>query len=222
MSSAELKLKTHDLHDIYEQVPPDYWDNAYKITNPIQWFYHFWRFRAIRHMLAVLPRNAKILDVGCGSGFAIEQSVKNRPDLEVYGVDVAPNLIDYAQKYRPRFNFVLAKGEELPFDNETFDAILYLDVIEHLVNPGKSLDEARRALKPNGFTVILVVLEGHPVFQIIWKIWLKMKGKVWHDAHLHIFTKENLKKLLNEHGFAIAKPQNLYWGMSVLIKAKKI
>lgn len=212
---------THaDLHDVYEQVPADYWDESYR-TNAVQRLYHGWRFRAVRKMLADLPRGGKILDVGCGSGFAVEHCVKNRPDLEVHGVDVASALIQYAKEKRPQFHFELAKGEELPFSSEMFDAVLSLDTIEHLVDPARALAEARRVLKANGVLVVLVVLEHHPLFRLIWWLWMKWKGKVWHGAHLRIFTKESLQKLVEESGFTTVEFRSLFAGMSVLMKAKK-
>lgn len=207
------------MEHVYEQVPPDYWDRAYK--NPVQWLYHFWRFRAIRRLIDKLPKGAKILDVGCGSGFAIEKCVKNRSDLEVYGIDVALALIQYAAERRPQFKFEIGKSEKLPFSNNEFDALLYLDTIEHFVDPVRSLSEARRVLKENGILIVLVVLEGHPLFQLIWKMWLRLRGKVWHEAHLRVFTKNNLKELLNNSGFKIVKFSSLFLGMSVLAMAKK-
>ncbi len=213
--------RTHDeLQKVYEQVPPDYWDKSYR-SNPIQWLYHVWRFKFIRKMLRGLPQGARILDVGCGSGFAVEKCTKGREDLEVYGLDVADSLIDYASKMRPKFNFILAQGETLPFPDKNFDAILYLDTIEHLVDPAASLREARRCLKDNGFIVILVVLENHPVFRIIWSLWLRLRGRVWHEAHLRIFTKKNLIDLVKETGFKLMELENLFGGMSVLLKVIK-
>lgn len=209
-----------DLQKVYEQVPPEYWDKSYR-SNPVQWLYYIWRFKVIRKMIAEIPRGAKILDVGCGSGFSAEQSVKGREDLEVHGVDVTEDLINYASKHRPQFHFKLAHGEDLPYEDNQFDAILYLDVIEHLVDPSKSLKEARRCLKEDGVVIILVVLENHPLFKIIWWLWLKLKGKVWHEAHLHIFTKKSLKSLLDREGFRLLDFKTLHAGMSVIAKAQK-
>lgn len=209
-----------ELEAVYKQVPPDYWDTSYR-SNPVQWLYHFWRFRAIRKMIAALPKGAKILDVGCGSGFAIEQCTSNRLDFNVYGIDVTEGLIDYAKKKRPQFHFQLAKGEELPYENNEFDCILYLDVIEHLIDPERSLKEARRCLKDEGNLIILVVKEHHPLFRLIWWAWLKLKGKVWHEAHLHIFTEKNLEEVIQKAGFKIKEVRQLFCGMSLLVKAIK-
>lgn len=208
-----------ELQKVYEQVPPDYWDTSFR-SNIVQWLYHTWRFRAIRKMIKDLPVGARILDVGCGSGFAIEKCTAGREDLEVYGIDVTDSLINYASKKRPKFKFILSKGEELSFPDKHFDAVLYLDVIEHLVEPVKSLREAGRCLKDNGFVVILVVLEHHPLFRIIWWFWLKLKGKVWHEAHLRVFTKQNLAATVLESGLEIMEIKSLFAGMSVLLKAK--
>lgn len=209
-----------ELQKVYQQVPPDYWDKSYR-SNPVQWLYHVWRFRAIRKMIKSLPHGARILDIGCGSGFAIEKCTAERLDLDVYGIDVTDSLIKYAREKRPRFKFLEAKGETLPFSDNYFDAILYLDVIEHLVDPSASLREAHRCLKNNGFVIILVVLENHPVFRLIWSLWLRLKGKVWHEAHLRIFTKRNLIDLIRETGFKPAELKKLFAGMSVLLKVIK-
>lgn len=208
------------LNEVYEQVPPEYWDESYR-TNLIQRLYHVLRFRAVRRMLADLPQGGKILDVGCGSGFAAEHCATGRPDLRVSGVDVAPALIEYARKKRPQFHFETAPGEALPFPDESFDAVLSLDTIEHLVHPARALAEARRVLKKNGSLIILVVLEHHPVFRVIWWLWMRLKGKVWHGAHLRVFSKKYLRSLVADAGFTIVKEQNLFAGMSVLLKARK-
>ena len=212
---------THaELQEVYGQVPPSYWDDSYR-TNIIQRLYHDLRFRAVRKMLADLPRDGKILDVGCGSGFAVEHCARGRADWQIYGIDVAPTLIQYAKEKRPQFHFELAKAEQLPFPDGMFDVVLSLDTIEHLVDPARALAEARRVLKGNGVLVVLVVLEHHPLFRLIWWLWMKWRGKVWHGAHLRIFTKSSLRKLAEGSGFAIVELRSLFVGMSVLMKAKK-
>jgi len=211
---------THEsLEDVYHQVPPDYWETVYK--NPLQHLWYFLRFRAIKKILSVLPNKSKVLDVGCGSGFSMQESIPEGKEFEVHGVDVTEEVITYAKNKRPQFNFKLAYGEDLPYEDKSFDAIISLDVIEHLTDPVKALEEKRRVLRDNGFILLLVVKEHHLLFRMIWWVWLKLKGGVWHEAHLHIFDEKLLNKMVEKAGLRIDKLQKIHLGMSLLAVIRK-
>lgn len=207
-----------NMDEIYHQVPPDYWDKSVN-KNLFQSLWYFMRFRAMKKIFARLPDGAGILDVGCGSGFSIEKSIPAGKKFEIYGVDVTEEVIKYAQEQRPSFHFSLAYGEQLPFEEKKFDAVVYLDVIEHLNDPIKSLNEARRVLKDNGFAVILVVKEHHPLFRIIWWFWMKARGKVWEDAHLRVYDEKSLEKDLASAGFKVTEMNKIHLGMSLVAVA---
>ncbi|MFA5133277.1 MAG: methyltransferase domain-containing protein [Patescibacteria group bacterium] len=214
------RKKDVNLEDVYRQVPPDYWDTSYK-NNILQRVWYILRFRILKRILKQVPDGANILDVGCGSGFSMEKSIPPGKKFNVYGIDVTEDVILYAKNKRPAFHFQVAYGENLPFENNFFDVVFYLDVIEHLKNPVESLREARRALKPGGVAVILVAKEHHPLFRVIWWIWKKMKGMVWEDAHLHIFDEKNLKKTISDAGLEMQKMHKIHLGMSLVAVAKK-
>ena len=207
-----------NLNDIYHQVPPDYWDSSYK-NNIFQWLWHNIRFRALRKITKDINDGANILDVGCGSGFSIEKILPK--NFNVYGIDTTEEVISYAKKMRPDYHFQVGHAESLPFEDNFFDAIFYLDVIEHLKDPFLSLKEARRVLRPEGIVIILVAKENHPLFKIIWWAWKKMKGRVWEDAHLWIFDEDNLSKMIINAEFNTFKIHKTHLGMSLLVVLKK-
>ncbi len=206
--------------DIYRRIPPDYWDNSYK-NNVLQRLWYDLRFRAMKKILKRLPIGSNILDVGCGSGFAMQKSIPEGKNFEIYGVDVTEDLINYAKEKRPQFHFQMACGENLPFEEKKFDAVLYNDVIEHLIDPVKSLQEAHRTLKPDGFVAVLVVKENHPLFQIIWWFWEKLKGKIWEEAHVSIYDEKSLRKQMESVGFNVTEMKNIHLGMSLAAVAYK-
>lgn len=211
-------MKELNLNDVYRQVPPDYWDTSYK-NNIFQRLWYYLRFRALRRITKDINASSNVLDIGCGSGFSIEKIVPE--SFNVYGIDINEELIAYAKKTRPNYHFQTGDAENLPFEDKFFDAVFYLDVIEHLKNPALSLKEAYRVLKPEGMVIILVVKEHHPIFKIIWWLWRKTKGKVWQDSHLWIFNEKTLSEIAVEAGFNAFKIHKTHFGMSLLAVLRK-
>ena len=104
--------------------------------------------------LTAYLNNKKVLDLGClvgGRGVAWYEryNLKN-----ITGIDVSKDYIDasvqIAKNKSINAEYKLAKGESLPFENDSFDAILTFDVLEHVQDLGKTLDECWRVLKPGG------------------------------------------------------------------------
>ena len=86
------------------------------------------------------PKNALILDVGCGNGLVAAALRSKRPDLTLRGIDVLPR----EQNYIPVEMF---DGARIPFDDDSFDAVLFSDVLHHTDDPAVLLREARRVAR---------------------------------------------------------------------------
>lgn len=104
----------------------------------------------------------RILDVGCGDGeFTI--SVKKNFQCEVYALDIprpeSPIWIRKLRKYGVEFYFCDITKEKLPFKNEYFDVITFLDVLEHLITshpPFQVFKEFNRVLRHNGYLILSI------------------------------------------------------------------
>ncbi|ADE39239.1 class I SAM-dependent methyltransferase [Candidatus Puniceispirillum marinum] len=95
---------------------------------------------------AINPKNAKILDLGCGRGNQLLPQHGH-----VVGVDVSRASVDNAQKiYDEAFVLDVSKG--LPFDDNSFDVIFSSEVFGHIFNEHKDFifEECQRVLKPSG------------------------------------------------------------------------
>lgn len=93
----------------------------------------------------------RVLDLGCGTGGVLAQlGVFGR----AYGIDPSPEAATYCHKRG--LPVALASGLNLPFPDRTFEAVLALDVIEHVDDDVGILREARRVLRPGGIVVITV------------------------------------------------------------------
>ena len=99
-------------------------------------------------------KNKKVLDAGCGEGYGSCFISGNAN--EVIGVDVSYEAIQHAQKKYKRNNlkFERMSVQNLKFMNETFDAVLSFQVIEHLNDVNKFLNEIKKVLKKDGVAII--------------------------------------------------------------------
>jgi ubiquinone/menaquinone biosynthesis C-methylase UbiE len=73
---------------------------------------------------------------------------------EVWGVDIAEPMVRYASHRHKYGRFRVGDVEHIPFDDNTFDAVVCLRVIEYLANDEQALSEIRRVLKPGGSAVV--------------------------------------------------------------------
>lgn len=97
----------------------------------------------------------RVLDLGSGNG-GISLGVVQSPDLHAVACDVTlngevPELL--SRTGRP-FHYAVGNAERLPFASGSFDAVLMLDVIEHLPRPRAAGAEVARVLAPGGVVVV--------------------------------------------------------------------
>jgi SAM-dependent methyltransferase len=83
------------------------------------------------------PRSARVLDVGCGDGLISAVLQERRPDLVLHGIDVLP-------RGRTHIPVEMFDGSSIPFDDQSFDVVLFSDVLHHTPDPAVLLREARR------------------------------------------------------------------------------
>ena len=130
---------------------------------------HWWyvgRRRIIQSLVerirAMLNKsNPRILDVGCGTG----ANLKMLATLgKAEGVDISPQAVEFCRQ-RGLDSVKLGAAEQLPFENDSFDIVTSLDVIEHLDDDVAGLREMRRVLRPDGHLLLFV-----PAFMFLWGV----------------------------------------------------
>jgi 2-polyprenyl-3-methyl-5-hydroxy-6-metoxy-1,4-benzoquinol methylase len=155
------------------RVAPEWDDDAVSDARP-RWFtehdgdhsqWYVDRFRALaaegkdlageaRFLDALVPRNSRVLDAGCGTG-RLSGALHERGHT-VVGVDVDPVLIEAAGGDYPGPRYAVADLATLEFDEEPFDAALLAGNVLVFVAPGSEVDVLRRIgahLKPDGVLV---------------------------------------------------------------------
>jgi len=139
-----------------------------------------------KHVLSLIPHNSKILDLGCGEGYGT--LLLSHHARSVVGIDVDESIINHArQKYRGKVEILAYDGKKIPFEDETFDAVVSSQVIEHVEDVVQFLFEAKRVLKIGG---ALFVSTPNRVYR------LKPGQKPWNIYHKREYDSEVFKRIL--------------------------
>jgi 2-polyprenyl-3-methyl-5-hydroxy-6-metoxy-1,4-benzoquinol methylase len=157
-------------------------------------------------LVALISDATKVLDVGCGSG-AMAAKIKNdcSPE-EVWGVEVVEE-VGLLAKANPALNKVLIGSIEDLSDqipDATFSHIVAGDVIEHLIDPWKTVAELKRKLKPDG--VLICSLPNIRNFSFFLKLFIVGKFEykdsgVMDRTHLRFFARKDARALFENAGF---------------------
>jgi ubiquinone/menaquinone biosynthesis C-methylase UbiE len=151
--------------------------------------------------------NLKILDIGCGTGIVMKKLEKYG---EVYGMDISEEAIKFCNK-RGIKNISKSSALKIPYKNDYFDLITILDVLEHVDEDQKTLEEINRVLKREGICILTV-----PAFSFIWSE---------HDIALHHKRRYNLKFLslnIKKAGMKLEKASYYNFFLSPLIMMFRI
>jgi SAM-dependent methyltransferase len=115
---------------------------------------YVWRRGQDRRLNLILEfvqlENRRILDVGCGIGMYVEKF--RRFSSHVYGVDLDGEKVDEASSRLP--NISIAPAEKLPFEDGSFDVVMLHEVIEHVVDDRRAIEEAVRCADIGGHIII--------------------------------------------------------------------
>jgi 2-polyprenyl-6-hydroxyphenyl methylase/3-demethylubiquinone-9 3-methyltransferase len=157
------------------------------------------RYRYFRRVLDD-PRGAKIVDIGCGGGFLAEAFAAAGAD--VYGLDLSSSAVrtarDHAAGQGLRLRVANGRAERLPFAPAVFDAVLLVDVLEHVDDFAQALAESSRVLKPGG--LLLYETANRTLLSLVGAIWIaeRVLKKIpvhSHDWNLFIRPAELLEAL---------------------------
>ena len=137
-----------------------------------------------------------IVEVGCGAGGVLSALNKTWPDVDYSGFDIAPDATKFWSKYSAK-NIQFSLGDFLKSQTPHFDALLLLDVIEHVSNPFDFLLALHGRSDYYVFHIPLdlsvsTVLREHSLIQGRKKV-----------GHIHYFTKGIALSLLEECGYQV-------------------
>lgn len=132
----------------------------------------------------------RILDIGCGTGISLEPLLDR--GLNLTGIDPSPYMLDMASKrLGNRVDLHRGSAEDLPFDDNAFDAAFMFTSLEFTDRPAKAIEEACRVAKD---TVILCVLNRYAPLNMVRRIKRFFVPNIY--THAHFFSIWELKQIL--------------------------
>jgi SAM-dependent methyltransferase len=152
---------------------------------------HWW-YRGRRTVLSraladlELPRPARILDAGCGSGRNMVELAHAGP---VTGIELSKTSVSLARA-RQVGEVIEGSVLDMPFEPDSFDLAVSLDVIEHLQEDLDALRELRRVVAPGGALLVTV-----PAYEWLWS------GHDEINHHHRRYTRRSLQRVAEEAGW---------------------
>jgi SAM-dependent methyltransferase len=155
-----------------------------------------------RHMVELVGSNRSVLDVGCASGYLAKTLTAF--GNTVTGVEYDPAAAAEAEPYLERV--VVADLDQVDLaeavGGQTFDVVVFGDVLEHLRDPLPSLRAARGLLNPGGHVVVSIPNVAHGDVRMSLLLGRFPYGNLGllDTTHLRFFTRESLQELLGDAG----------------------
>lgn len=147
------------------------------------------------------------LDVGCGAGRTYAQWIAREASRYV-GVDVSETAVELARESGIDAQ-VIVDAASLPFADESFDAVICIEVFEHLFAPHEAAAEIRRVLRPGGRLVASApnVAYWRMRLNSLLGVWNPAGDPLaieqpWRDPHIRFFTVAALERMLRGAGFS--------------------
>lgn len=151
-------------------------------------------------------RDARLLDIGCGTGRLLKQLAIAHPELRLFGVDMSPPYVQAARELLagvPEASLTAENGESLPYRDAYFDAVTSAYLFHELPRPARRrvVAEMRRVLVPGGLLVVedsaqlaesALLASGFGSFAL-----------EFHEPFYDDYLRDDMAALLGEAGFRV-------------------
>jgi SAM-dependent methyltransferase len=140
--------------------------------------------------------NSKILEIGCGRGNITKYLLSKRPDFDIFGIDIAPNMIELARKSNPGADFAVMDSRQIDEIKTKYDGIVCGFCLPYLSQSDsrKLISDCYNLLNENGL-IYMSFVEGDPSksgFQV---------GSSGDRVYFYFYNLEDLKTQFVENKF---------------------
>src|SRR2546423_1760693 len=113
----------------------------------------------------------RILDLGCGTGWASRRLARIATEGEVVGIDVADEMLRRAEQVSAEIKnvrYLWGSAENIPAQDNSFTKVLSVESFYYYADQGKALDELRRVMAPGGRLFVLINLYKDNHYSLRW------------------------------------------------------
>lgn len=145
---------------------------------------------------SIVKENAKILEIGCGPGNITKYLLSQRPDFDLFGIDIAPNMIALAKENNPTAHFAVLDSRKIDEINEQYDGIVCGFCLPYLSSSDchKLIKDCAHLLNENGlFYLSFVEGDAHESRFIV--------NSSGDRCYFYYHSLDELKTLLITHDF---------------------
>lgn len=155
-----------------------------------------------------------ILDLGCAAGALGRKLRELNKVSQIIGIEIFDSAAQKASEYYDEVYCEDIENVNLQYESY-FDYIICGDILEHLRNPWKILDQIHYWLKDSG--TVIVIIPNIRYWKIIYDLALKgeweyVDAGIMDHTHLRFFTRYSFRKALIEHNFIIKKEEPFFFG----------
>lgn len=178
-----------------------YFDREYFRLTPGKVRYLDYLVRLLRRAGIV---GGAVLDVGSGYGFLLERL--GREGFRASGLERSPHAALESRRRSAAEVHVQSVEEAIRLPDAAFDAVMLLDVIEHLGDARSCLREVFRVLRPGGVLIVLTLNSGSLARPLLGRQWSWFKD----PTHVHLYSRRELGARLREAGFEVERSRTLF------------
>jgi 2-polyprenyl-3-methyl-5-hydroxy-6-metoxy-1,4-benzoquinol methylase len=157
--------------------------------------------------LKLIGRSKKVLDVGCSDGYLL-QAIRDKLKGIVDGIEINPETARRASKYaRKVYVGSVEDSNVLNQLHETYDVLLFMDVLEHCKDPWSVLEKTKPVLADDGYVIASVpnVANWRVRLGILMGNFDYQQSGLLDKGHLRFFTIRSVKALFEQAGYEIVK-----------------
>jgi ubiquinone/menaquinone biosynthesis C-methylase UbiE len=133
-----------------------------------------------------------LIDIGCGEGYLLYRIQEKYPEKLLYGLDISNGRIATTKNYVPTSRLLRGDVLSLPFPDKSFDIVVCSELLEHMVEYKKVVDELIRISKR---TIIITVPNELKLLSLMCP---KCQTKHYLDGHVNFFTQQKLMDIFSK------------------------
>ncbi len=158
----------------------------------------------------VPPECRRVLEIGCGAG-ELGRLLKERGCF-VAGVELVPEAAEAARRHLDQVVTADVEADGLPFAPGSFDAVIFADVLEHLIDPWRVLREAAGLLAPGGRVIASVpnVQNADVIWRLLRGRWDYRERGILDRGHLRFFTLHGIREMFEQARLAVERVGRRY------------